>query len=212
MHQAARDPTASIALVKAISIVEAKERIHTKDWAAFERLYEYYRGPLSQRLMYLIGDREVVYDLYQDTFEHVWKALPTKDAIENFEAWLYQIARHIAIDYLRHIKRVVFLPLPESEPDEPREQTLSGLLSVPGHEELTCEIICITQALEEMSPKYRTCLLLQVMWGYSQLEIADSLEISESTVSANVSRGRAQLRTAYRNMMNAPNTRKGGQK
>lgn len=212
MHQVARDPTTSTAPVSAMSIVEARERVHTKDWTAFERLYEHYRNPLGQRLVYLVGDREVGYDLYQDTFEHLWKKLSPENPIKNFEAWLYEIAKNLAIDYLRRIKRIIFLPLPESSSDEPGDQTLLGLLSVPGHEERTCEIACIRQALEEMSPQYRTCLLLQVLWGYSQHEIADSLEISEKSVSANVSRGRAQLRAAYRDMMNDPNARKGGQK
>jgi RNA polymerase sigma-70 factor, ECF subfamily len=212
MHQVARDSTTSTALISAMSIVEAKERVHTKDWAAFERLYEYYRKPLGQRLMYLVGDRDVAYDLYQDTFERLWKKLSIEDPIKNFEAWLYEIARNLAIDHLRRIKRMVFLSFPESDSDEPGDQTLLGLLSVPGHEEHICEIACIRQALEEMSPQYRTCLLLQVMWGYSQHEIAAALEISEKSVSANVSRGRAQLRAAYRDMLHDPNARKGGRK
>src|SRR5712692_4998273 len=56
------------------------------------------------------------------------------------------------------------------------------------------------------------CVLLQDLWGYSQHEIADALGIRESAVSANVSRGHKQLRTAYWNMMHAkPAPKKGGQ-
>jgi DNA-directed RNA polymerase specialized sigma24 family protein len=40
---------------------------------------------------------------------------------------------------------------------------------------------------------YRFCFVLQVIYGYSQQEIADSLGISKKTVSSNVLRGRKQL-------------------
>ena len=211
-QEVARDPTASTAPASTMSIVEAKERVHAKDWMAFERLYEYYRNPLGQRLVYLVGDREVAYDLYQDTFEHLWRKLSPENPVRNFDAWLYEIAKNLAIDYLRRTKRVIFLALPEDSSDELGSQTLLGFLSVPGHEEHICEIACVRQALAQMSPQYRICLLLQVMWGYSQHEIATSLGISEKSVSANVSRGRAQLRAAYRDMVNDLKARRGGQK
>lgn len=118
----------------------------------------------------------------------------------------------MALDYLRHVKRLEFLPLPEQEDGGLSGYPSSEPLTETGFEERVCELICIQQALTEMSPQYRVCVLLQDLWGYTQQEIAASLGIRESAVSANVSRGHKQLRTAYWNMMHAKSApKKGGQ-
>jgi RNA polymerase sigma-70 factor (ECF subfamily) len=195
-----------------LPLAEAIEKAQARDHAAFERLYEHYRIPLWRRLFYLIGNKESAYDLFQEAFLRVWKSLPEKRAEVQFEPWLYRIAKNLAIDYLRSTKQLTFLSLPESESDEPKEYALFGLLSSAGHEESICEMMCIQQALERMSPQYRVCVLLQDVWGYSQHEIAESLAISEKTVSSNVSRGHKQLHMAYRNMANGLQAqRTGGQ-
>jgi RNA polymerase sigma factor (sigma-70 family) len=57
--------------------------------------------------------------------------------------------------------------------------------------------------LAQLAPQSRTCLLLQLVAGFSQREIAESLGISEKSVSAYVSRGREQFRRAYSRMKGA---------
>jgi RNA polymerase sigma-70 factor (ECF subfamily) len=52
-------------------------------------------------------------------------------------------------------------------------------------------------ALAQVSPRYRACLLLQLVAGFSQREIAQSLNMSEKSVSVYVSRGSEQFRQAY---------------
>jgi RNA polymerase sigma-70 factor (ECF subfamily) len=204
--------TKSVASSDILPLTEAVDKAQARDHAAFERLYEHYKIPVWRRLFYLVGNKESAYDLFQETFLHVWKSLPKKPPEAAFEPWLYRIAKNLAIDYLRHANQLTFLPLPESESDEPKEYAFFGLLSFAGHEERVCETICIQQALECMSLQYRMCLLLQDVWGYSQREIAESLAISEKAVSSNVSRGRKQLRVAYQNMANGFQIqRKGGQ-
>src|SRR5690348_14438284 len=105
MQEVARDPTVSTISIHDMSIEEAEVRVLTQNPRAFEVLYEYYKKPLGRRIMYLVEDKEVAYDLYQDTFERMWVKLPEQGPIANFKAWLYAIATNLAIDYLRHTKR-----------------------------------------------------------------------------------------------------------
>jgi RNA polymerase sigma factor (sigma-70 family) len=212
MQQVTHDSITSALPTNFLSVAEAMERVQMKDAAAFEMLYEYYKKPLGRCLTYLVSDREAAFDLYQDTFQEIWTRLPERGFIKNFEAWLYTIARRKAIDYLRHEKKIAYVSLPEEDSIKPGEYVLSGLISIVGPEDRTCEVMCIKQALEAMSVQCRTCVLLQDLWGYSQVEIAGFLEITVKTVSANVSRGRAQLRAAYAKLMNELNAGKGGQK
>src|SRR5438876_626658 len=73
-------------------------------------------------------------------------------------------------------------------------------LSVAGPEEQANESECIKLTLAKLSPQSRVCLLLQLVAGFSQREIAESLGISEKSVSAYVSRGKEQFRLAYQRL------------
>jgi RNA polymerase sigma-70 factor, ECF subfamily len=152
------------------------------------------------RLFYLVNDAKIAEELYQETFILAWKKLQERKPIPNFEAWLYFVARNLAINHLRRTKKIQFFPF--SKEDASEEFIASNLFAEAGHEEHICEMECLKQALSQMSPQYRTCFLLQYLWGYSQREIATVLEITEKTVSANVSRGREQFRTIYKNITN----------
>jgi RNA polymerase sigma-70 factor (ECF subfamily) len=93
-------------------VQRAKERDHT----AFEILYEQYKQPIWNCLFYLIKNRESAHDLFQETFLRAWKKLPTIENNLHLEAWLKQIAVHLALDYLRHEKKLYFLPFSEKDP------------------------------------------------------------------------------------------------
>lgn len=187
-------------LPNAKALEDAVRNAQARDHEAFTLLFQYYKLPLWRRLWYLVGNDELAYDLYQETFIRVWRSLPTKPENAPFEAWLYEIARNLALDHFRHQNKLQFLvfPEPESESEPILRTSFTARFSVPGHEERICELDCLRLALAQLSPQYRTCILLQDLWGYSQHEIAEMLRISESTVSANVSRGKKRLQAIYK--------------
>lgn len=174
----------------------------------FEMLYEYYQEPIERYLVKWVHDQESACELCQDTFERFWKFLLSQETTSQQTAYyknlLYKIARNCAIDYLRKTKKFEFLPLIESETDEPKVHARLANLSVEGHEELICEQLYLQEvlaALAAMSPKYRRCFELQAELGLTQRKIAVLLGISESAVSANISRSRERLEWLYTRMM-----------
>lgn len=196
-------------------------RAYQKDREAFALLYEHFKQPLGKRLMALVNNKETAYDLYQDTFVRVWNYFSQGGAerqedrlfiIHHFQVWLYTVARNVAVDYIRHNKKFVFLPLFEDKSNEYREYVLARLQS-DGHEDQVCEQLYLQEALAAMSPKYRQCLLLHLQWGYSHAEIALKLGMSVMAVDSNISRGYKQLRKIYTKMKSDRcKTRKGGHK
>ena len=52
-------------------------------------------------------------------------------------------------------------------------------------------------ALAQVSPTYRSCLILYVIEGLPQPQIAERLNIKETCVSKYVSRGKEELRQIY---------------
>lgn len=162
------------------------------DGLAFRDLFQKYNGQVCTYLARLVGNDEVGRDLAQETFLRAWKSLPEIRSDAHFKAWLFRIATNIAMSHLRHARLVRWLPWQEED------DVVSHInLSIAGPEEHAGEAECVQYALAQLAPQCRTCLLLQLVAGFSQREIAESLGIREKSVSAYVSRGREQFRRAY---------------
>ena len=162
------------------------------DGLAFHDLFQKYNGQVCTYLARLVCNDEVGRDLAQETFVRAWKNLPAIRSDAHFKAWLFRIATNIAMSHLRHARLVRWLPWREEE-----VVTSHIDLSIEGPEAQAGEAECVQYALAQLAPQCRTCLLLQLVAGFSQREIAESLGISEKSVSAYVSRGREQFRRAY---------------
>ena len=74
-----------------------------------------------------------------------------------------------------------------------------------GPEEEVEETELLKIALARVSPTYRPCLILYVIEEFSQRQIAEMLQIKESSVGKYVSRGKEELRQIYRRLANEPN-------
>lgn len=188
------DAMPSLVTIEQKQMREAVKRAKDRDFAAFELLYHTYKKDVWERLVYFVGNREAVQDIFQETFVRAWIHLPATNDDVVFDAWLLRIAANLAIDYLRHEKRITFLPLPQNESEE---SFWDQKYATADSQQRLSERECIEQALAQLPPKHRVCLLLQDHWGYSQREIAQLLAISEKGVSVYVSRGRRQFREAY---------------
>jgi RNA polymerase sigma-70 factor (ECF subfamily) len=158
------------------------------DSRAFAALFHEYNAPICAYLARMVGNDEAGRDLAQETFLHAWRSLPTISGKLQFKPWLYRIATNLARSHMRHERLIRWLPW--GEHTEVQQSV--------GPEEDVSENECIRQALAQLAPRCRACLLLQVVGGFSQREIASMLAISEKSVSAYVSRGREQFRHYYR--------------
>jgi RNA polymerase sigma-70 factor (ECF subfamily) len=58
----------------------------------------------------------------------------------------------------------------------------------------------ILSAVQELSPAYRAVFNLYVVEGYSHKEIADALQITESTSRSNLVKARAKLQEYFTTM------------
>lgn len=172
------------------SLAEMVERARIGDAQGFTALFQHFNGPICTYLARLVGNDELGRDLAQETFLLAWKNLPRLQGELHFKAWLYRIATNVARSHMRHERLIRWLPWVERD----------NLPNVTGPEERVSEMECVEQALTYLAPQCRTCLLLQLVGGFSQREVATMLGISEKSVGAYVFRGREQFRTAYRRL------------
>jgi RNA polymerase sigma-70 factor (ECF subfamily) len=140
-------------------------------------------------------------DATQETFLKAWKNLGKFDQSKRFKAWLFQIARNTAIDYLRKKKAFSFSQIEEAEgehldiPDEG-----------PGPEEIFVRVETagmIQRFLEEMPIIYRSLLVLYYQDGLTLREIAQIQGESVDTVKSRHRRGLAILK---KKLLNATGT------
>jgi len=173
--------------VDKVWFVEVVEHAQSGDESAFNILFQYYNAQICRYLARMVGDDEEGRDLAQETFLKAWRALPQMSERSQFDAWLYRIATNTAFDHLRRRKFRWPLWKNHARDEEPE------CMSTAGPEEQIEEAEHIKLALAQLSPQYRACLLLQLVAGFTQREIAVSLNLSEKSVSIYVKRGCEQF-------------------
>ncbi len=144
----------------------------------FEAAVRPHYASLLRRLVVVLGDEQDAQDVAQDTYLRAFRSWDRFDGAD-VRAWLYTIALRLAFNQLRRRRRWL-AALQRLEPKRPWTD--------PSDPDLWA-------ALRALDPRMRSALLLNVVDGYTQAEIARILAAPEGTVASWLSRGRAQLRT-----------------
>ena len=165
------------------------------DQSAFEILYERYNDRICRYLTRMTGNDGVGCELTQEVFLKAWESLLSLRDPSRFAGWLYRIATNRAYNYQEHAKLLHTIPLEEYA-------ARSEAPSLAGPEEQVEESELLTLALARVSPTYRPCLIMYVVEDYSQRQIAELLQIKESSIGRYVSRGKEELRQMYLRLTN----------
>jgi RNA polymerase sigma-70 factor (ECF subfamily) len=170
-------------------------RAQEGDQSAFEVLFERYNDRICRYMSRMVGDDGIGCELTQEVFLKAWEALLSLRDPSCFASWLYRIATNRAYNYQQHAKLLHMIPWEEYAM---REETYS----IAGPEEQVEETELLKLALARVSPTYRPCLILYVIEEYSQRQIAELLQIKESSIGRYVSRGKEELRQIYWRLAN----------
>jgi RNA polymerase sigma-70 factor (ECF subfamily) len=167
---------------------------------AYRELVRRYERPVFSLIYRMVRDRERCEDLAQETFVKVLNALDSYRPEFKFSSWIFKIANNAAIDHLRR-KELDTLSLdgaPDATDPERREGT-SLQLADPSEnalQELEARELGgqIEEAIAQLRPEYRSCILLRHVEGYPYEEIAEILDLPLGTVKTYIHRARVQLR------------------
>lgn len=180
-------------------------RAQEGDQLAFEVLYERYNDRICRYLNRMVGNDGIGCELTQEVFLKAWEALLGLRDPSRFAGWLYRIATNRAYNYQQHAKLLHVIPWEEYAM---REETYS----IAGPEEQVEETELLKLALARVSPTYRPCLILYVVEGLSQRQVAELLHVKESSIGRYVSRGKEELRQIYRRLVNESEWSIGGKR
>jgi RNA polymerase sigma-70 factor (ECF subfamily) len=180
------------------SLPEAVVLARAGDSEAFTWLFEHYNNGIYSFIRGIVSNDEDARDLTQQTFLRALERLLTLHDASKFKTWLYMIARNLGYDYLR-AQRIRCQKSLEAIGEQ------NTLVSRSNPEKETAEAELLMLALAEVPERYRSCLLLRVVEGFSREEIAELLGIGQESVSTYVSIARERLRQAYIRLESAQN-------
>jgi RNA polymerase sigma-70 factor (ECF subfamily) len=162
-----------------------------------------YQYRLVRYFIYLLGNRDPVDDLVQETWLHVLERGRSYDGRSRFEPWLFTVARNLAIDHMR--KRRVF-SIDSNDSPEQELEALTPVSNAPSPFEQaarTEDAQRLAHSLQMLEPIYREALVLRFQEDLSLQEMAGVIGASVSTVSSRIYRGLAALRAQLEGGPNA---------
>ena len=150
--------------------------------AVFSSLISQYATDLYRYAYWLAGNREVAEDLVQDTLLRAWKSAHKLNDPKAVKSWLFTIVRR---ENARRFER---------KQAEFSDTPVTELAEKQASYDTSTEAFVLRQAIHELPQEYREPLLLQVIHGYSQKEIAEHLGISTAGAGTRLFRARQKLR------------------
>jgi RNA polymerase sigma-70 factor (ECF subfamily) len=167
---------------------ELVERWQAGEHAAFDDLYRRYYTRLRSYCQKRVGDRDTAEEIAQEAFVKALQALPTFAGERRFYPWVTVIASRLCVDHHRRQGRC--RPTEDVDPgavDGDHGTRLAFLADVDN----------LDRALRRLGPRHAEVLDLRERKGMTYAEIADHLQVPQSTVEALLFRARKALRREF---------------
>jgi RNA polymerase sigma-70 factor (ECF subfamily) len=166
------------------------ERCRNNDRKAQIDLYNFYHQAIYNTCFRILRSSGLSEDVMQESFITAFEKIGTFKGDSTFGAWLKRIAVNKSIDELRR-RILIFQPMDDSLeniiPDE------SDITKFGSENEIADKVEIIKKALGLLPDGYRVVLSLYLFEGYDHEEIAQILEITESTSRSQYTRARQKL-------------------
>lgn len=148
---------------------------------SFKFLFETYRGRLFHYIYNFVKSEQPAEELVMDVFMKIWIGREMATQIENFDAFLFRVARNKSIDFLRSAAkdgrmRELLCDKIETSTDAKAD----SVLLLHEYEEK------IRQAISLLSPRRKKVFQLSREQDFSHDQIAAKLNISKSTVNNHI--------------------------
>jgi RNA polymerase sigma-70 factor (ECF subfamily) len=152
--------------------------------SAMETLYRRYRDRIMTFAFRMTGDRSLAEDVFQNTFIYFYEHLEKYDAQGKLAAYLFRIARSLALDGLKAGRR--------------DRQALARIEPVERPTEEPIPADRAQKALLELSPQLREIVTLRLFDGLDYARIGEIVGISEATARSRMRYALDALREALK--------------
>ncbi|MDO6566093.1 sigma-70 family RNA polymerase sigma factor [Alteromonas sp. 1_MG-2023] len=163
------------------------------DLKAFERLINASKNTVTAIALGIVKDIDASEDVAQKVFINCWQNLATLTNPKSFMPWVRQVARYMAINYLRDNKVSQSIKGDEGESILESFCKSGDTLEASVSDEQTKKIVAAL--IDELPSDSREVVLLYYREQCSTKHVAQLLDISDAAVRQKLSRARAMLKT-----------------
>jgi len=158
--------------------------IRKEEWAQ-KRMYEEHYSIAYPVCLRYANDSEEALDILHDGFIKIFNNISKYKSGTSLKAWIKRVMVNTAIDHYR--KKV-----------RKRTESIDTAYDITSYEiDAVSQISAkeIIKALQELTPAYRSVFNLYVIEGFPHKEVANKLNITESTSRSNLVKARNKLKT-----------------
>ncbi len=156
-----------------------------------EALYNRFSGKMLAISKRYLKDIELAEDAFQEAFIKVFNHLKNFTFQSSLETWMTRIFINESINKLRSMKRLSL----QVNIDENIRQIPENYNEAP--ERFDSELVMIL--MEKLPENYKIVLMMYAIDGFSHKEIAEKLNMPESTSRSSLTRARSMLWQLYKN-------------
>ncbi|WP_207855900.1 RNA polymerase sigma factor [Sulfurisoma sediminicola] len=173
------------------------------DAAAFDLLYERWRGRLYRYLLHQVGAAAIADEIYQDIWMRVIGARGHYEVTARFSTWLFRIARNRLVDHWRRLGREIVDTAADFEATDPEDEPVNVLVTASAAPEenperraeraqLATQLIAAIEALPTLQ---RDAFLMAEEGGMTLEEIAAATGTGRETVKSRLRYALVKLRS-----------------
>jgi RNA polymerase sigma-70 factor (ECF subfamily) len=166
---------------------ELVERAQTGDTGAYDALVSRYSKRVMSIAWGIVRNAHDAEDLAQEAFVRAYENIGRFRVDEPFGPWIFRITTNLALDLLKHRKRVRHEEITESEPAERRDRA-----DLPARSNEIARRI--DEALDELPEMQAIVARLHLVEQFEHREIAAMTGLSEGTIRSHLSLARGKLK------------------
>ena len=156
------------------------------DKEAFASLYTQLQGELYRFALYSLGNPADAEDAVVEAFTQAYRGIGKLREPAAFHSWMFQI---LSAQCKRRIRGII-----REKGNTSFEEMASQLMGDVRFEELSAERLTLLGALNSLKPQERMIVLLCVVYGYTERQVAQILREPQGTVSSKRYRALKKLR------------------
>ncbi len=176
-------------------------RVREGDETSFAMLLERHRAPVVHFLYRMVQNQPVSEELAQEVFLRVYRSRTTYEPTAKFTTWLFRIATHLALNWIRDGKK-------EKGQESLNEELLDGVERQVPDRQPTIEqemlyavrLAEVRRAIETLPEKQRAAVMMHKYEELDYAQIAKALGCSESAVKSLLFRAYETLRSRLAHM------------
>jgi RNA polymerase sigma-70 factor (ECF subfamily) len=167
--------------------IDNLKKIAMGDHESFHSIFLKYYPKIKYFIMHIIKSEAIAEELSQDIFLRIWENRKNILKIRSFNAYMYRIAKNMALNYLEHkfVEKSYMIGY-----DQPAETDLEENLNA---EEL---LFLVRLAVSRMPTQRRKIFIMSRVYNLEKEKISEKLGLAKKTVENQLSLALKDIREA----------------